>query len=71
MGGVAGVETTKKALWATASDGDGASVHPPEPPEPQQQPAPLPAAAVASNAADSYAAVHHQSYGEEDDQDDE
>ncbi|XP_066361210.1 NRR repressor homolog 1-like [Miscanthus floridulus] len=69
MGGVAGAETTKKALRlrATASDGDGASVHPPEP---QQQPAPLPAAGVAGNAADGSAAVH-QSCGEDDDQDDE
>jgi hypothetical protein len=59
---------TKKALRTTASNGDGASVHLPEP---QQQPAPLPAAGVAGNAADGSTAVHHQSCGEEDDQDDE
>ncbi|CAD6334011.1 unnamed protein product [Miscanthus lutarioriparius] len=70
MGGVAGAETTKKALRATASDGDSASVPPVE--QQQQQPAPLPAAGVAgTNAADGSASAAVQSCGEEDDQDDE
>jgi hypothetical protein len=71
MGGGAGGETTKKALRATASDGDGASV-PPVEQQQKQQPVPLPAAGVTgTNAADGSASAAVQSCGEEDGQDDE